>query len=130
MLRWSRVLIAMPFAIPATWSAPAAASTYGCQVLLCLSNPTGPMAFGACVPPITKLWRELAVGISFPTCTEGGIQAAFTTGRRGSDSYTVTMVMNDGSRTSYGLGTIGYGPPVVSTAPGPRSRPAPGEQQQ
>lgn len=41
---------------------------WGCEVLLCLSNPAGPTAVGECVPPITKLWRHLEHGGSFPSC--------------------------------------------------------------
>lgn len=41
---------------------------WGCEVLLCLSNPAGPTAVGECVPPITKLWKHLAKGHSFPSC--------------------------------------------------------------
>lgn len=41
---------------------------WGCEVLLCLSNPAGPTAVSECKPPITKLWRHLAKGGSFPTC--------------------------------------------------------------
>lgn len=49
--------------------APAAqASDYGCQVLLCLSNPNGPRAVSECRPPIDRLFRDLARGRSFPTC--------------------------------------------------------------
>lgn len=47
---------------------PAAADDWGCQVLLCLSNPNGPTAVSECVPPITKLWKALAKGHAFPTC--------------------------------------------------------------
>lgn len=46
----------------------AQADDWGCEVLLCLSNPQGPMAVSQCVPPIRKLWRELARGHGFPTC--------------------------------------------------------------
>lgn len=50
-------------------SAPVAhASDYGCQVLLCLSNPQGPRAVSECRPPIDRLFRDLARGRSFPTC--------------------------------------------------------------
>jgi hypothetical protein len=52
--------------------APAKADDYGCQVLLCLSNPAGAMAVAQCVPPITKLYEDLAKGRPFPTCTGGG----------------------------------------------------------
>ena len=53
-------------------TASAHASDYGCRVLLCLSNPAGPMAVSACVPPISQLWRDLAhvPPRPFPTCDE------------------------------------------------------------
>jgi len=47
---------------------PVHADDWGCEVLLCLANPAGPLAAAACVPPIKKLWRELARGHAFPTC--------------------------------------------------------------
>jgi len=47
---------------------PAAADDWGCEVLLCLANPAGPMAVSQCVPPIRKLWRHLARGRAFPSC--------------------------------------------------------------
>ncbi|WP_349436779.1 hypothetical protein [Pararhizobium sp. A13] len=47
----------------------AQASDWGCQVILCLSNPGSPTQFAECRPPIQKLWRELAKGHSFPTCS-------------------------------------------------------------
>src|SRR3546814_7906775 len=55
----------------AVQSTPAVASdnTWACEVVLCISNPGGPTQYPACVPPITKLWRVLALGGSFPTCT-------------------------------------------------------------
>ena len=46
----------------------ASADEWGCQVMLCLSDPRGPEAEGACVPPIEKLWDHLAHGHPFPTC--------------------------------------------------------------
>lgn len=49
------------------------ASDWGCQVVLCLSNPGGPTQFKECVEPIKKLWEALAKGKPFPTCEEGGI---------------------------------------------------------
>lgn len=55
------------------------ADNHGCTVLLCLANPAGPMAVAECVPPIKKLFRDLARGKSFPSCqlasapeTQGG----------------------------------------------------------
>jgi len=46
----------------------AKADDWGCQVLLCLADPRGPTAEGACVPPIEKLWNALSHGHPFPTC--------------------------------------------------------------
>lgn len=46
----------------------ARANDHGCTVLLCLANPAGPMAVSECVPPIRKLYRDLARGKAFPTC--------------------------------------------------------------
>jgi hypothetical protein len=63
ILAFGGVLIAQP--------PSARASTWGCQVILCMSNPGGPEQYGACVPPIQKLYDVLAHGGSFPTCSEG-----------------------------------------------------------
>lgn len=54
--------------------AVASDNTWACEVVLCLSNPGGPTQYSACVPPITKLWRQLAFGGGFPTCTGSGIR--------------------------------------------------------
>jgi len=48
------------------------ADDWGCEVLLCLSNPAGPMAVSECVPPIEKLYRELAKGRGMPSCAMSG----------------------------------------------------------
>jgi len=48
---------------------PQGTHDWGCEVLLCLSNPAGPTAVAPCVPPIHKLWHELARGHAFPSCT-------------------------------------------------------------
>lgn len=48
----------------------AQADNWGCEVLLCLSNPNGPTAVAECKPPIEKLWKELAkLKPKFPTCS-------------------------------------------------------------
>ncbi|MDI4655186.1 MULTISPECIES: hypothetical protein [Xanthobacter] len=57
-------------------SSKARADDWGCQVLLCLSNPGGPMQFAECVPPVQRLWNELARGRPFPTCSGIGFQAS------------------------------------------------------
>jgi len=46
----------------------ALADDWACEVVLCLANPQGATAVTECVPPIKKLWRELAKGHVFPTC--------------------------------------------------------------
>ena len=52
------------------------ADDWGCQVILCLSNPGGPMQYAECRPPVQKLWRWLARGKSFPTCRGVGFQSS------------------------------------------------------
>ena len=71
----SVVAIAFAVALPATGAGPnlsqdipPATHDWGCEVLLCLANPEGPMAVAESVPPIRRLWRELARGHAFPTC--------------------------------------------------------------
>jgi hypothetical protein len=44
------------------------ADQWGCEVLLCLSNPAGPTAVKECEPPIHRLWNHLRDGHEFPTC--------------------------------------------------------------
>ncbi|XAZ20469.1 hypothetical protein LVY75_00435 (plasmid) [Sinorhizobium sp. B11] len=54
----------------------ARADGWGCQVILCLSNPAGSTQYAACRPPIQKLWNELAKGRSFPTCSGVGFRSS------------------------------------------------------
>ena len=70
-MRTTRVYPALALAAMAIAN-EAAASDYGCRVLLCLANPAGPTAVSQCVPPITQLWRDLAhvPPRPFPTCDE------------------------------------------------------------
>jgi len=65
------------------------ADDWGCQVLLCLSNPGGPEQYGACVPPIERLWSALRHGDPFPTCDfgTGGSQGTFATNTFASGGY-------------------------------------------
>lgn len=53
------------------------ADDWGCEVLLCLSNPKGPTAVSQCIPPIRKLWRSLARGHAFPTCLMSNSQEQY-----------------------------------------------------
>jgi hypothetical protein len=69
-------------------ASPAFASRWGCEVLLCLSNPAGPTAVAECVSPIKKLWRALRKGKPFPTCDlQDGNDADGTYARRGWTHY-------------------------------------------
>lgn len=45
---------------------------WGCEVLLCLSNPDGPEAVSECQPPLGRLRRHLRHGHPFPSCPSGG----------------------------------------------------------
>ncbi|CCF00745.1 conserved hypothetical protein (plasmid) [Sinorhizobium fredii HH103] len=54
----------------------ARADDWGCKVILCLSNPGGPMQYAQCRPPITRLWRELARGHTFPACSGVSFRAS------------------------------------------------------
>ena len=87
----------------AVQSTPAVASdnTWACEVVLCISNPGGPTQYPACVPPITKLWRVLALGGSFPTCTGGGI--AKTKDKKPDDGRPgrLTVTWTDGRQQTY-----------------------------
>lgn len=65
----NKLSLALMAALLAT---PAAASDYGCKVLLCLSNPGGPREFVECHPPIDQLYEDLKKGRPFPTCDEAG----------------------------------------------------------
>jgi len=86
--------------------APALASDFGCQVLLCLSNPGGPTQYGQCVPPITKLWRQLAQGKPFPTCSGGGVIKAKVRNKNDSVRRRVEMTYADGRTVTYSLAGI------------------------
>lgn len=86
-----RCLIVLMLFAGAFFFAPdlAHADDWGCQVLLCLSNPDGPEQYAACVPPIEKLWSALRHGDPFPTCNlgAGGSQGTFATNTFASGSY-------------------------------------------
>ncbi|ACP22477.1 conserved hypothetical protein (plasmid) [Sinorhizobium fredii NGR234] len=54
----------------------ARADDWGCEVILCLSNPGGATQYAPCRPPIQRLWRELARGHGLPTCNGVGFSAS------------------------------------------------------
>lgn len=67
----------------------ARADDWGCQVILCLSNPGGPEQYSECVPPIERLWRALRHGDPFPTCDfgAGGSRGTFASNTFASSGY-------------------------------------------
>jgi hypothetical protein len=69
-MNFSRGLAAFLVMIAATFSSAAHADDWGCEVLLCLANPKGPMAVSQCVPPIQKLYAAIFKfkPDPFPTC--------------------------------------------------------------
>ena len=94
---------------------------WGCEVLLCLANPAGPTAVSECRPPIHKLWRHLAKGRAFPTCTmatgpEGGSYA-----RMGYSHYDPcppgTTALDWGERAQLAGPVGGAVPPSASNMP-------------
>lgn len=87
----------------------ARADDWGCQVILCLSNPGGPTQYAECRPPIQKLWRWLAKGRSFPACSGVGFQSS----RPRYEPY----YCNAGYRLSTGYGPRGSEATCISTSP-------------
>jgi len=78
----SRPLLASAAVVVAALTSPQArADNWGCEVLLCLSNPAGPMAVSECVPPITRLYHAIFKWRPdpFPTCVmSNGADSAST----------------------------------------------------
>ncbi len=94
---------------------PARASDFGCQVLLCLSNPGGATQYSQCVPPITKLWGQLASGKAFPTCGGAGVVRAVLKNKNSASRRRVEMTYGDGNIVSYSLAGIEYAGSPAST---------------
>jgi hypothetical protein len=64
--RWAATLLAAALALPGV-----ARAVDGCLVLLCFAAPSW-RAIPECVPPITEVLRDLALGRAFPTCAMSG----------------------------------------------------------
>ena len=105
------------------WSAPVRASDWGCEVLLCLSNPGGATQFTQCVAPITKLWSQLAMGKSFPTCTGGGVLKAKVYNQSSPSRRFVVMTFSNGTQRRYSLANIETVPSGETNQPGAEVRP-------
>lgn len=61
------IVAAAVLGLAATASAPALASDYGCRVLLCLAAVGS--APSECSPTLDQLWKDLAKGKGFPSCS-------------------------------------------------------------
>ncbi|WP_346034169.1 hypothetical protein [Erythrobacter westpacificensis] len=91
-------------------------NTWACEVVLCLSNPGGPTQYSACVPPITKLWRTLAFGGGFPTCTGSGIRDTDYDKADDGRPARLTVEWTDGRRQTFYQGRTSSRP--TPTIPG------------
>lgn len=87
----------------------ARAGEWGCQVILCLSNPGGATEYAQCRQPIQKLWQTLAAGHAFPTCTSIGFQS----GRPGYEPY----YCDTGFRLAQDYGPRGQEATCVTASP-------------
>lgn len=92
----------MAFGAPA----PARASDWGCEVLLCLSNPGGATQFPACVAPIRRLWRAIAEGDAFPRCSGGGVRSARLNPATATAGRSVTIRYSDGTTRTFSLADV------------------------
>jgi hypothetical protein len=71
MLKLKHLIFAAFLVIAAPLTTVAHASDFGCQVLLCLANPSsngGPLGVAECVPPVKQLYSDLDAGKPFPSC--------------------------------------------------------------
>ncbi|GJH06784.1 hypothetical protein [Paraburkholderia terrae] len=97
-----RCVLALTVSIGTSVLAPglARADDWGCQVLLSLSNRGGPEQYGACEPPIERLWSALRHGDTFPTCDfgAGGSQGMFATNTFASGGYCREDLLYRGGR--------------------------------
>ena len=107
-----RMLAVTIMASAAATAIPASASEYGCRVLLCLSNPSGPTAVSQCIPPISQLWRDLARGRAFPRCEEANAPANQAWAQMGTSYYDVCP----GGTTALAAGALAVqGGPVLGS---------------
>lgn len=101
-----RIALAVPIVAMSAQTIPAHANDLGCQVLLCLSNPGGATQYGACIPPMTKLWKKLATGGAFPGCNGGGVAKTRVYDRDSITRRRVVMTFADGRQETYSLANI------------------------
>ena len=72
----------------ATFAQLSYADDWGCQVLLCLSDPRGPKTESQCHPPIDRLFSERRKrNFRFPTCDMASSSNGQSYARMGSDNF-------------------------------------------
>lgn len=107
--------ILLSFSVYTFSSSIAHGDDWGCQVLLCLSNPGGATQYAECQPPIHRLWSHLAKGRSFPICSGVG----FTTTKPRYEPYYCDagfrLVSRNGDRGRNEVGCVSTEPRAVST---------------
>lgn len=88
-VRFGVVSLAVVLGTFMAWPDVTHADDWGCQVMLCLSNPGGPEQYAECEPPIERLWDALRHGDPFPTCdfATGGAQGGSATNTFADASY-------------------------------------------
>lgn len=127
-MKLKKVLLAV--AVLAGSSFAAHADDYGCKVLLCMSNPNGPMAEQQCQPPIQQFLREQAMKPPkpFPQCPEANGQAGVTQGVNPYDSCPDgTTALASGIAAIQGMPVIAQGPRVHLSSSMYQQAAAPGE---
>ena len=100
----------------------AAADDWGCEVLLCLSNPSGATAVEECKPPIHRLWDHLRRGHEFPKCDMAKSDKGRSFAQQGFNYYDMcplgTQALTNGERAVEGrkLNRVGLLPITAATS--------------
>ena len=117
----TRALLVAPFVLVTLCVETASADDWGCEVLLCLSNPSGPTAVEQCKPPIHRLWDHLRHGHEFPTCDMAKSDKGRSFAKRGFNFYDMcppgTQALANGERAAKGttLKHVGSFPRTAAT---------------
>ena len=64
--------LALALCAPAPAGELSGRDRWGCELLLCLSNPAGPDAVAECRPPVDRMRRALRRGKPIPGCPQAG----------------------------------------------------------
>lgn len=94
-LLWTAMAFIIPFAQPAA----TLADEYGCKVLLCLSDPQGPLTQTECRPPIQRFiaGQNRRPRDPFPSCPEGAPVTMLPSERLYDDCPDGTRILDAGA---------------------------------